>query len=93
MHDHACRFIDHGEIFIFENDVEWNILGFKPGGRDFGEINVYFVTIPQSIRRLRLFLIDENVAAFDQPLQTRARPSLDLVRQKRVESLSGIGLA
>jgi hypothetical protein len=38
-------------------------------------------------------LIDENVAAFDKPLETRARPALDLLRKKSVESLSGIGLA
>ena len=62
----------HREHLIFENDIEWDILRLEFRDRDFGQIDVDLVTLPELVRRLNLFLIDENVAPFDQALQSRA---------------------
>ena len=86
MDDHAGRFVDDGEVFVFEDDVERDVLGFKSGSGFFGKVDIDLVAFVDPIRRFRGLAVHENRLILDQSLQARAGPSFDACCNKCIKS-------
>src|SRR5438128_2252301 len=71
MYDHSCRFVDDGEIFILENDVERDVLRLKSRDWNFDQVDLDLVVFVNFIRWFDRSFVDENVLVLDQPLESR----------------------
>ena len=89
MHDHARRFVDHGEDFILVNDIEWDIFRLESFDGFVHEIDIYLVHFPELVRSLDRLAVNQNVAVLDQPLQAGARPPLNAIAEKCIEPPAG----
>ena len=90
VHNHSGRFVNYGEKFVLENDIERNVFRLKAGGRKLTQFDVDLVGISYLVRRFGRVFIYQHVAFVDQPLQPRTRPALDVFSKKRIKALSGI---
>ena len=91
MHDHAGFFVDDRQVFVFENNVEGDVLGGKFPDRDLSQLDIDLVALAQFVRRFRGLFIDQYIALFDKTLQARSRPRSDLAGEKCVQTASRIG--
>lgn len=90
MYDHSGRLIDDGQIFVFKNDIERDVFGFKSSGRFFRKVNVYLVALAELVCGLCFLSVYQDIAVLYQPTQPRPRPAFDLLGEKGVQPLSGI---
>ena len=93
MHHHAGGLVDDGEVLVFEDDVERNVLrsGFERRGMRFAGDENLFATA-QFERGFRLRTVDGDIALIEQQLHARSADALKLRGDEVIETLTrGLG--
>src|SRR5215211_5534374 len=91
MHHHACRFIDHDQIFILEHDIERNVLSHQVCWHRWRDSNRYTESTLQGLTGLASgTTIHVHKTICDQPLNARTRKLLQLPDQKFIEPLRSL---
>ena len=92
MHDHSRFFVDDGKKLVFVKDFKRNVFGLDCLDQGFDKLDFNFFAAAQLVGRFRLFFVDQTIARIDQFLQARARPIVNFLGEKRIESFSGVRL-
>ena len=88
MSDHACGFVHHDEVFVLIDNFDRNIFRHKVSRRQWRKFHFNRIICAELVRSFDDAPVDQDLGVFDQPLQTRAAPTFDLRREKRVEALA-----
>src|SRR5882724_9341627 len=91
MNVKSGRLINNDYVIIFEDDFEWNVFRTEVAGRRRSEFNLYLVARRYFVRSLRLFAVDEHVSCFNQALQSRSAPAIDLSGEICIEARALVG--
>ncbi len=89
MHHHAGRLVDHGEVLILKDHVEWNVFGDGFEGRGMrlaGDGDL--LAAAQLERGLNVRAVDEDVALFEEQLHARAANAFDGGGEEVIEALA-----
>ena len=88
MHNHACGFVDDDQILIFVNDFDRDIFGNKVDERQSSQLRVNLIAGAYLVRRFSGATIHDDVAIFDQSLQSGTTAGFDVCGEECVEPLS-----
>ena len=68
MHNHARRFVDDSDRFVFEQNIEWNWLWLGAFTGHLKLLDQNKVALFELLGRLAGLTVDPNAARFDCPL-------------------------
>ena len=90
VNNHPGGFVDHGEVFVFIDDVERYVLGDGPERRGVGLAgNLDALAGLELERGLHGAAIDEDIALVEEQLDARAADVFDGLGEELVETAAG----
>jgi hypothetical protein len=89
---HASGFVDHGEVWVIEDHVEFYGFGFRLNARAHGRAkHAYMFAVLQPLRGARYVVSDKHGSGTDQLLHARATYLGHPLRKKPIEAKPDIG--